>query len=341
MLGAAAVDGDRAAVGENAARDGRADRRQEAGDGVQAAVVLAPTAPRDAAQKADRVRVAGLVEHLLGRPLLHQLAGVQHAHPVAHLGDHAQVVADEEQRRGQLLAQRRDQVEHLGLDGRVQPGGRLVQDQQGRLDGQRHGDHDPLLHAARELVRIALHDRVGVGDAHPPKRVHGAFDGRLARQPAHLEHLRHLAADADRRVERAGRVLVDHGHGVRAQPAQVARAQPQHVVAVQGDRAAGHAAVSGQVADDGQGGGGLAAAGFADQPVGLAAGDRKRHRAQHLAVVAAHPVGDVQLIDGQRVGRGGSGLAHRSTTRSMASAIRLTPITRVAMAAASNSTSHQ
>ncbi len=51
---------------------------------------------RDAAQKPHRVGMPGLLEHLQRRPLLDHLAGVEHAHPVAHLGDHAQVVADED-----------------------------------------------------------------------------------------------------------------------------------------------------------------------------------------------------------------------------------------------------
>ena len=107
----------------------------------------------------------GLVEHLAGRALLDQLAGVEHADAVAHLGDHRQVVADEQQRGVELVAQAPDQIEHLGLDGGVQRRGGLVEDQQRGLGGQRHGDHDALEHAARELVRVAAHDPLGVGDA--------------------------------------------------------------------------------------------------------------------------------------------------------------------------------
>ena len=65
----------------------------------------------------------------------------------------AEVVADEQHRRVELGLQARDQVEHLRLDGRVEPGRRLVEDQQRRVLGERHRDHDALLHAARELVR--------------------------------------------------------------------------------------------------------------------------------------------------------------------------------------------
>ena len=50
--------------------------------------------------------------------------------------------------RGQLL-------QDLPLGDHVQRGGRLVHDHDLRLQRQRHRDHDPLPHAARQLVRIA------------------------------------------------------------------------------------------------------------------------------------------------------------------------------------------
>ena len=47
------------------------------------------------------------------------------------------------------------QLQDLRLRGDVERGGRLVGDQQRRLEHQRHRDHDALALAARELVRIA------------------------------------------------------------------------------------------------------------------------------------------------------------------------------------------
>ena len=61
---------------------------------------------------------------------LDELARVEHADAVAHLRDHAEVVADEQHRGASSLPELRDQVEHLGLDGRVEPGRRLVEDEQ-------------------------------------------------------------------------------------------------------------------------------------------------------------------------------------------------------------------
>ena len=67
------------------------------------------------------------------------------------------------------------QVEHPGLDRDVERRHRLVEDQQFRIEGERPGDADPLLLAAREIGRIAI--------------------GVLAAQADEVEQLRYPAAD--------------------------------------------------------------------------------------------------------------------------------------------------
>ena len=206
------VLGERAAVDEHAAGQVLAERRQEARDRVEPAAVLAHAAARDAAEQPDRVRVARVVEDRLDRPLLDELAGVEDADPLAHLADHAEVVADEEHRRVEARClQRRDQVEHLGLDGRVEAGRRLVEDQQRRVLRQRHRDHDALLHAARELVRVAAHAPSRVGDVDLARAPRSARSRASPRDDAaSVNDLGDLAADADRRIQRRAGVLVDH-----------------------------------------------------------------------------------------------------------------------------------
>ena len=105
-----------AAVDEHAGRQVGAELRQEAGDRVQPLLVLAHAAARQAAQQADRVGVARVVEDVVDRALLDEPPRVEHADAVAHLRDHVEVVADEQDARAELLAQRGDEVEHLGLD---------------------------------------------------------------------------------------------------------------------------------------------------------------------------------------------------------------------------------
>ena len=92
---------------------------EEPRDRVQRGLVLPQAAARDAAEKADRVGVPRVAEDLLGGPLFDEPAGIEHADALAHLRDDREVVADEQDARPELLAQRRDEVEHLRLDSRV------------------------------------------------------------------------------------------------------------------------------------------------------------------------------------------------------------------------------
>jgi hypothetical protein len=170
-------------------------------------------------------------------------------------------------------AQRGHQVEHLGLDGRVQRGGRLVQDQQRRLCRQRHGDDDPLRHPAGQLERVPAHDRARVRDLHLGEHGLGPLQRLLPRGPRQLIHLGDLAADPDRGVQCAARLLVHHRHGVGPQFAQRATAHGQQVPAGDGDGPAAHPAVARQVPGQRQGHRGLAGTGLAHQSVGLLAVD--------------------------------------------------------------------
>ena len=109
------------------------------------------------------------------------------------------------------------QVEDLRLDGDVERGGRLVGDQQRRLAGQRHGDHRPLPHAARKLVRVgggALLRRVDAD------RLQQAHRLALALAPADAVAMQHqrlgdLPADRHHRVQRGHRLLEHHGDALR------------------------------------------------------------------------------------------------------------------------------
>ena len=116
-------------------------------------------------------------EHLEGRGLFDDLAGVHHEHPVGAARDDAHVVGDEHDGHPQLLAQVVDEVEDLRLDGDVECGGRLVRDQELRLTGQCHGDHDPLAQSPRELVRVGVEALTGSGHVHEREDLEGARRG--------------------------------------------------------------------------------------------------------------------------------------------------------------------
>ena len=113
----------------------------------------------------------------------------------------------------ELLLQPLQQRQDLRLDGDVEGGGRLVGDQQLRPADQRHRDHDPLPHAARELVRVGVHALLGIRHAHGTQHLHRR-GGRLvgAHAGVLLQGLPDLKADGVDRGQRPHRLLEDHGH---------------------------------------------------------------------------------------------------------------------------------
>jgi len=80
--------------------------------------------------------VRGSVEDVLERPALDDLAGVHHGDAVAHAGDDAEVVRDEDDAHPALGLDVPEQVEDLRLDGDVQRGRRLVGEQDVGLAGE-------------------------------------------------------------------------------------------------------------------------------------------------------------------------------------------------------------
>ena len=105
-----------------------------------------------------------------------------------------------------------DQVQDLGLHRDVERGGRLVGDQHFRLQGQCHGDHDALTHATGELVGVVAHPALGIGNADRTKQIDGADQGVFLGDVAmRADHLGDLGADAIDGVQRAHRILEDHG----------------------------------------------------------------------------------------------------------------------------------
>ena len=148
--------------------------------------------------------------------LLDLLALVHHQDAVGDLGDHTHVVGNENHPHVHLALQLTDQGKDLRLDRDIERRGRLIGDEQRRLAGQRHGDHHPLPHAAGQLVRIAIHHRAGLGNAHELQQAQclGAR-GRRARPLVQPDRFRDLITGGEHRVERRHGLLEDHRH-VRA-----------------------------------------------------------------------------------------------------------------------------
>ena len=109
------------------------------------------------------VILAWALQHLAGRRLLDLLAVAQHHDAMGHLGHHGEVVGDVDCRRVELLDDVAHRRQHFDLGGDVERGGRLVEDDEIGPAGHGHGRHGALQLAARDLVGIAVADRVGIG----------------------------------------------------------------------------------------------------------------------------------------------------------------------------------
>ena len=107
---------------------------------------------------------------------------MHHRHPVGDLGDHPEVVGDEQHTGVMARLQGFDEVENLRLGGDVEGGRRLVGDQQHRVQDQGHGDHDALALATRQLVRIGAINTGRVGQLDIVHDVDDLAAARLRRQ---------------------------------------------------------------------------------------------------------------------------------------------------------------
>ena len=102
-----------------------------------------------------------------GGGVLDDPAGVHDGDLVGAAGHHAEVVGDEDHGHGTLPLLGGQEVEDLGLHRDVETGGGLVGQQQLGAAGQGDGDHDPLAHAARQLVGVVPHAALGSSGCRP------------------------------------------------------------------------------------------------------------------------------------------------------------------------------
>ena len=172
----------------------------------------------------------GSVQHRRDRPLLDDLALPHDGHLVGQPRDDREVVADQDDRRAARL-RLGEQVEHLGLHGDVEGGGRLVGDDQLR-DRARWPRRSARAGAARRTARTAAAAPSPRAPARRPRSSSStALAARVARvpQPVHPQRLGDLVADPAQLVERGERVLEDEADLAAADRAPGALAAPGQV----------------------------------------------------------------------------------------------------------------
>ena len=172
---------------------------------------------------------------------------------------------DEDDGQSKLTPEGLQQLQDLCLDHHVEGGRGLVADDQPGSAGECHRDHDPLAHAAAELVGI-VPPSLGV-DAHHLEQL---TDTRPRRVAAHArlvlgDRFQDLVPDPTNGVEGVHGALEDDAHLGPAPLPEGIGAESRELLAREPDGAAGQPSVLGQQAHDGQRGRGLATAGLADE----------------------------------------------------------------------------
>ncbi len=188
------------------------------------------------------------------RRRLDRPAGVHHQRAVGELGDHPEVVGDDQHAGAGDVARGPQHVEDLRLHGDVQRGRRLVADQQVGVVGDRDRDDDALTLAAGQFVRERPGPPLRLGDADEFEQLDRAGAGGPPADVAamDLDRLGDLVADGVDRGQRRHRVLEHGPDRVAADARHLLVGQPEQFVAVQPHRA-GHLGVLGQQPDDGHG----------------------------------------------------------------------------------------
>ncbi len=210
-------------------------------------------------------------------PQLHQPAGIHHRHTIGHLGDHPDVVGDDDDGEVELVAEIAEQVEELRLDDHVQGGGRLVGDHQPGPESQSQGDHHPLSHPPGELVRVVV--EALVADTELLDELFGAGPGR---QVGHLrlvglDRLGEMLDHPLDGIQGGHRILKDHADAAAAHLPHLPLGDPHQIPALEPERAVGDLAGRGDHAHEGLAQCRLAASRLADQAQDLPAPDVERH----------------------------------------------------------------
>ena len=251
-----------------------------------------------------RVRVLRILEDLLRRPLLDDLAAVHHDDPLCTLGGQSQVVRDEQHGGAELTRHRADLVEDRLLHRDVQGAGRLVGDEQARFAGHPDRDQRALSHTARELVRVLLGALRSIRESRRLERLDDLLRHVLAVcEPVREQRLSDLRADLGDRVQIRHRVLRHEADIASADAAQLGLGGLRDLATVQADAATGDAPATGEQPDDRHRGGRLPRARLPHDRDRLALGDVEVDTLDGVDDAIHRVEVDREIADGQQRSR--------------------------------------
>ena len=223
------------------------------------------------------VLVLRRMEDLVGVPLLHDLAAVEHDDAIRHLRDHRQIVGHVERGGAGVPDHVLERGQHLDLRGDVDRGGGLVEHQQVRTARHRHHREQALELSPAHLVRVLAADAFRLREPHPAGQIDHPDLGLVLRHRAVDQRaLRDLGAEGVGDVERGGGRLRDVGDAPAAHGALLVEREGEHRAPVERHLAAGETAAGPRVGERGQRDGRLAGARLADEREHLAPVDLQR-----------------------------------------------------------------
>ena len=296
----------RTARGPSVTRGGTASeqagvaRRDSAGDVLQAGLVEAEGGNRG--EETLRVRMARGGENVADGAALDNASGVHDVEALHVVGDDAEIVRDEQDGHVALGGQFVHHAEDTALGGDVKRGGGFVGNQEARLGGQGHGEHDALALSAGEAAGIRVGGAGGVRQADIRQEGEDTF---TTRRTGHRgKGLGDLVADAEDGVEARHRVLEDVGDAAAAGLAQ-GLVVAQKVASGEADTAGTVGAVGGREGRHGKGGDGLAAPALADERDAFAGVDVEADAGDGRDLAAGCAEGDAEVLNlQQRFGHG-------------------------------------
>ena len=105
------------------------------------------------------------VPHRFGWPLCDDLSPEEHGDPVGDIEDLGDFMGDDDRRKAEQPVGIGDELVDRPADDGVQPRGRLIEEDNLRLQEERPGEPHPLLHPPGELIGVFV---VDAGEPHMP-----------------------------------------------------------------------------------------------------------------------------------------------------------------------------